>query len=363
MNQNLPTVDDAYIESVYEDLKRMEVPLDSDPIMYGPKALNAKVALCRRHLDRCLHIFLQVSDDLHKVKRAFRRAKADFDLQMQDLIVNDPEVRAGRSMRDREATATLKLRSGREKIDLLETASSDLEMALIVVRAKRDDLKDVQGRIRDQIKLCAEEIGLGAKWGSVSRTVTVDIDHHPRVDVKALEEVQEILSQIEKDDDGQDSLAAYVRAETGMDFEEEEVVITDIGGEEEEEEDVPVTQVAAGTSSDASPNASDTSKSVDDTPTLEAPDVSLDIETALDSIVADTLDEPIPDIFKNDNAAAPSSESVMPSTVSADDADAFLAELGISDVAAPVSKAPAVSHPTIDDVDIESFLSGIGVDG
>jgi hypothetical protein len=34
-----------------------------------------------------------------------------------------------------------------------------------VVRIKRADLKDIQGRLRDQLKVCQEEIGLGGRWG------------------------------------------------------------------------------------------------------------------------------------------------------------------------------------------------------
>ena len=55
---------------------------------------------------------------------------------------------------------------------------------MTVVKAKRDDLKDILGRIRDQLKLCQEEIGLGSRWGSApapgqavpSRSAGVGVD-------------------------------------------------------------------------------------------------------------------------------------------------------------------------------------------
>ena len=37
---------------------------------------------------------------------------------------------------------------------------------MAVIKSRRTDLKDVQGRLRDQLRLCQEETGLGAKWGS-----------------------------------------------------------------------------------------------------------------------------------------------------------------------------------------------------
>jgi hypothetical protein len=36
---------------------------------------------------------------------------------------------------------------------------------LVVVRTKRADLKDISSRLRDQLKICQEEINLGGRWG------------------------------------------------------------------------------------------------------------------------------------------------------------------------------------------------------
>ena len=162
----LPEVDEAYAQRIFAALSAMEVTLDFDPIAHGPKRMNAKIAVCRNHLDRCQQIYLQMSNDLHVFNRAMRTTKVEFDLRMQDMLTNDPETRAGRSVRDREAIATMKLRAERESMATMESSISDLEAVMTVVKAKRDDLKDILGRIRDQLKLCQEEIGLGSRWGS-----------------------------------------------------------------------------------------------------------------------------------------------------------------------------------------------------
>lgn len=162
----LPVVDEAYAQRIFAALSEMEVTLDADPIAHGPKRMNAKIAVCRNHLDRCQQIYLQMSNDHHVLNRAMRTAKVEFDLRMQDMLTNDPETRAGRSVRDREAIATMKLRDARESMATIESSISDLDAVMTVVKAKRDDLKDILGRIRDQLKLCQEEIGLGARWGS-----------------------------------------------------------------------------------------------------------------------------------------------------------------------------------------------------
>jgi len=193
--KNLPDIDEQRIQDVFTRLEGMEVELDPDPLAYGPKRLNGKVALARKMLTQCERIFLQVSHDLQLYKRAHRGAQLDFDLQMQDLLANDIDVRAGRNVRDRDAIATMKLHQERRSLMDLEVSIQDLDMVMSVVKAKRADLRDIQSRIRDQIKLCQEEIGLGGKWGSKppEGTKTPDLDAAPKTDQKALEALQEMM--------------------------------------------------------------------------------------------------------------------------------------------------------------------------
>lgn len=166
MSTEIPSVDEAYTQRVFSALMEMEVPLDADPLSMGPKRLNGKIALCRQHLEHCNRIYLQVSNDLRTLNRSLRSTKVTFDLQMQDLLANDPETRAGRNVRDREAIATMKLRDTRELMATIESNIQDLDAVMSVVKAKRDDLRDIQGRIRDQLKLCQAEIEMGGVWGS-----------------------------------------------------------------------------------------------------------------------------------------------------------------------------------------------------
>lgn len=160
-----PILDPSHIEGLYNSLGAMRVELDADPLELGPKRLNAKIAECRGMLSRCEKIFLDVSQHLHRYKRQHRAASADFKLRMRDLLTNDPEVRMGRNVTDREAIAANKLRPDAEEIDRLTACVEDLESVLTVVRTKRADLKDIQGRLKDQLKVCQEEISLGGRWG------------------------------------------------------------------------------------------------------------------------------------------------------------------------------------------------------
>lgn len=155
-----------YMQKCYTALADMEVELDANPLEYGPRRLNNKVAETRNMLTRCEAMALEVSERLHWLKRARLRAETALDLKVKEMMANDPEVRAGRSAGDREAIAHTKLIEERRIISSLAVDIQDAEALRTVVRAKRTDLKDVQGRLRDQRNLCMDEIGLGARWGS-----------------------------------------------------------------------------------------------------------------------------------------------------------------------------------------------------
>lgn len=174
MTVNAPEVTPERIQRFYEALAAMHVELDADPLEQGPKRLNEKTSECRGFLSQTERIFVEVSQDLHWYRREHRRASAAFELSVQELFANDPDTRAGRNITDRLAIAHTKLRVERERISELQFAVEDLEAVLLIVKAKRNDLKDVAGRIRDQLKLCQEEIGLGNRWGSYRRPSGAD---------------------------------------------------------------------------------------------------------------------------------------------------------------------------------------------
>ena len=154
------------IDEVYEELGDMHMQLDDDPIRFGPKRLNGKVAGCKKLVSRCTEIEIHLATILSRVLRQQRTAEAELELLMQDLLASDPEVRAGRSVRDREAIANTKMRDERGLARAVTEAGEELKSAITVVKAKKADLKDTQGRLRDQHRLISEEIALGSAWGT-----------------------------------------------------------------------------------------------------------------------------------------------------------------------------------------------------
>lgn len=154
------------VDAIYVRLGGLEVALDDDPLAYGPKRLQEKTSLCRKHLTECERIFLDVSRRLHKLKRELRAKKAALELSTKFLYAEDPEVRSGRNIADRDAFAAIKLKDEWMAVHTLTQQVEDMEAVMLVIKAKRSDLRDTQGRLRDQVRLCGQELELGGRWGT-----------------------------------------------------------------------------------------------------------------------------------------------------------------------------------------------------
>jgi hypothetical protein len=196
--QGLPKVTPAFLAWFFEKLGSMEVNLDENPLDYGPRRLNNKTAEARTFLTETEGLFLKVSHIIQKYRSAHRAASTALTLAKNHLFANDPETRAGRNQTTQDAIASVKLREEVENVDRLASCKEDLEALLVVIKSKRADLRDVQGRIRDQTKLCQEEIGLGGRWGSKPPPGSKAPDLEARdPEAKTLKELQEMFSEDE----------------------------------------------------------------------------------------------------------------------------------------------------------------------
>lgn len=167
--------DTEHIDRIYEEISSMAVDLDDDPIRYGPKRVTSKVAYAKKLVSRCTEVEIALSRDLNTLNRSLRAAQADLELALQDLLTTDPEVKAGRSVKDREAIASMKLREESKLVREIEQATEEVKSAILVVKTQKADLKDTQSRLRDQIRLIHEEISLGSMWGSAPAPDEKDI--------------------------------------------------------------------------------------------------------------------------------------------------------------------------------------------
>ena len=162
----LPEISQDYIDKVFEEISEMQIALDPEPLRFGPSRLNQKVAVTRNLLTRCEQLFNSITHTLQVYTSRHRLFTLEFDLLEKDLMANDPEVRAGRNLKSQEAVAHLKLRKHLLELNSLKTTITNLETLVTVVKTKRSDLRDIQNRLKDQMKLCQEDLSIGRRWGN-----------------------------------------------------------------------------------------------------------------------------------------------------------------------------------------------------
>jgi len=217
------SVDVEYIDRIYGSLTAMDISLDVNPIEYGPGRLNKKIAQVRALLSQTEKIFMEVSHNLAKFKRDLLRSETEYKLLQTNLMATDPHVRSGRSQGEREALASTRLMTEQETINSLTLSVHDLEDALKVIKAKRADLKDIQGRLRDQLKLCQEQISLGQRWGvkvdvNITGETVIQADSSLREEDAVIEEIfstrQSNLKKVEGSSISSDEIDAFLNTPT-----------------------------------------------------------------------------------------------------------------------------------------------------
>lgn len=218
--ENQQVITQEYIDSIYERLSAMDMELDADPIQFGPSRLNTKTAELRAFLSSTEKIFMEVSHNLQQYKRNLLVCQTQYKLEVTNLMANDPHVRSGRSQTEREALAATRLVPLQVSINDHTLAVHDLEDLLSVIKAKRLDLKDIQGRLKDQLKLCQEQLALGQRWGVKTYTpkdfgITEDLKlpsivSNPSVTTDTL--VKDYLNEREEAENSEDELAKALAA-------------------------------------------------------------------------------------------------------------------------------------------------------
>lgn len=151
-------VDLADIDNVYKELAKMQVPLDQNPLEYSPSRLSKKIAETRAFKSICEKFFNDFFYIQNSLNRGLRCKKTEYKLQRTNLLATDATVKAGKSVSERDALVDLQLKDLVAEIEEVESEIAELENILIVIKAKRSDLTDTQNRIKDQIKLCHDEI-------------------------------------------------------------------------------------------------------------------------------------------------------------------------------------------------------------
>lgn len=199
---------EEYVDAVYLLLPELTVELDPDPMEFGPSRLIRKISQVRSHLDQAEMIYKQMSALLHYAQKEMRLSQTEYKLSKMDLLTNDPVVRSGRSEKERQASADMQLLEIIKNVDVYEAAVEALKTVLEVVKNTRNDLKDTNSRIKDQMKLIDTDRSIGAAWGYKDRSgnhveggVGFDVNESVRKNISGGEELDALLADNDNEDE------------------------------------------------------------------------------------------------------------------------------------------------------------------
>lgn len=214
LTPEVPVIDEDRIRQVHEEIQGMvEIKLDADPLSVGPKMMNNKKAAVRNQLGRCTQIELQLLEDRGWFQRELTREQAKYEIKQADLFTHNPHVRARQALTDRVAATNVLLAKSVRHIKDLELAVEDLERLLKVVVTKVRDLKNLQSQLRDQLKVCEHELGLGGKWGQFSPVSPTGEGPVTAADVAVVDElIESVGGDEEEDEEGPTLLETYEEA-------------------------------------------------------------------------------------------------------------------------------------------------------
>lgn len=161
-------MDEERVDEIFERIGDMDLELDYDPIERGPKFLNNMVAKCRNYTNEVQRFARECQMYLRVIERELRTKEAQFELEYNNLMANDPEIvqMRGLSRADREALANTKLQDEISEINELELELTDAKHVETVIESKLREFRDVNRDIRLQKQLIQAEIETGTFWGN-----------------------------------------------------------------------------------------------------------------------------------------------------------------------------------------------------
>lgn len=144
------------------DLARRLSGLDISTLqVLSPSGLQSQFNSLTRHLSECQNILTDLQTrSMHAKKRA-RTLQMALKLATRFLLKEDPEVRSGRSLMDREATAMVKLRSEWVNLQHAQQEVDNFGAALLMAQDRLRLLKDRRATLRDQKDLLQAELYIG----------------------------------------------------------------------------------------------------------------------------------------------------------------------------------------------------------
>lgn len=191
--------DPARVEKIFKQMEGYVLTLESDPSAMGSAYFVDLIAECRNYLNNASLVTSELNRERLQLSSDIRRLEALYQLDYDNLLATDEDVRKLAAIEDRKSTVQHMLRVQKQEIDATKEQLHVAEAVGKVVALRTKELNATMTAIRDQKRLMQTDIQSGAMYGD-ERTPK-NLRHH------------EASGAMATDDIGAEELDALIAAE------------------------------------------------------------------------------------------------------------------------------------------------------
>jgi hypothetical protein len=153
------------IQKVYDEISQLQIELEPDPTILGPRYINEITARCRNHLNKVTLIRLRISREKRSSKSQLAGEETLLSAERDQLLAEDETVRRQPNLRDREAVANTILRDRLNSIAKLKNEIFDLDTVEKAVTLVHEELIRTSTEIRTQRSVMLADRVSGSGYG------------------------------------------------------------------------------------------------------------------------------------------------------------------------------------------------------
>ena len=179
-----------YRNKIYDRLLsiKLDIEMQSFP---NPQYINEKIGQCHAFINEVERFSIETCKDISIRQQALNNAEADYEIKLEDLLINNNDIKSLPNIRDREAKANSMLKIELKEIHEHENVLTELNNLLKAINLKNRNLSRANTDIRMMVRIMESQIKLGVapETDSVVKSL---IDEMDRVesDTDAFEDVE-----------------------------------------------------------------------------------------------------------------------------------------------------------------------------
>lgn len=212
----------AMVEEIFKRMESYVITLEADPTSLGPRYFQNLIAECRNYLNLVSLVSADLTRERLTLGTEIRGLEAAYQLEYDDLLATDEDVRKLSAIEDRKSTVQHMLRSQRQGIDSSKEQLYVADAVGKVVALRSKELNATMTAIRDQRRLIDSELKTGAFYGDERvPQIPTKLQHSEATDGMGIDDDLDLDALISE---ASDEVAAKLESEVDIEALAEEVI-------------------------------------------------------------------------------------------------------------------------------------------